>query len=440
MLDAFPKQANVISNAPSEAPSVVGNYTTTDMIMVIEAWRLKTSSRVGRHVIALRNALITDNEYDRDGFPFVYFKWGKPLFGFRCVSLATELMPSQIELNKTLKTIQQIIRLTVPKLFVEKGAKVVYAHLNSEIGSIVEFTGTRPTYDFLQAVPPDLINYVDRIIQRGYEAAGISMLSAASQKPAGLDSGKALRTFNDIETERFATVAQQYENACMEAAKLMLYEASMLAEEENGFKLYGLGSKSIELLNWKEIQLKADQYVMRPYPTSYLSNTPSGRLADVQELTQAGFINKEMALKLLDFPDLEGAMSLLNAAIDDIELVLEQMIEHGKYQAPERYQNLTLAIQMTQSAYLRGKTEGVPEERLEFLRRFMTECDAMLQPPEPPMDMPMDAPMEDPMMDPGMDPAMDPMLDPMMESLPPEISAVPESLPTSDLLPMTEPV
>jgi hypothetical protein len=422
LLDAFPKQSRMILNAAPESPYTVGTSTTVDMIKVIEAWRLPSPASEGRHVISLNSGLLEDDKWTRDCFPFVWFQWGKPLFGFRSISLATELIGTQIELNRTLKTVQQIIRLTVPKLFVEKGSKVVYAHLNNEIGSIIEFTGTRPQYDFLQAVPPDLLNHIDRLIMRGYEQAGISMLSAASTKPAGLDSGKALRTFNDIETERFAIVGQQYENSCMEAAKLMLYEASQLAQEDRSFKLQGITSRHMETMLWKDIALEQDEYKIRPYPTSFLSNQPAGRLQDVQELTQAGFINKEMALKLLDFPDLEGAMSLLNAAIDDIDMLIENMIEKGEYQAPERYQNLQLAIQMTQSAYLRGKTEAVPEDRLELLRRFMTECDVLLtEASAPPMEqMPQMA------------------LDMMPEDFSQEPMAVPEAPPVSDLLPMTD--
>jgi hypothetical protein len=46
------------------------------------------------------------------------------------------------------------------------------------------------------------------------------MLSAAAQKPAGLDSGKALREYNDIESDRFMTIGQAYERYYLQLAKL----------------------------------------------------------------------------------------------------------------------------------------------------------------------------------------------------------------------------
>jgi hypothetical protein len=114
------------------------------------------------------------------------------------------------------------------------------------------------------------------------------------------------------------------------------------------------------------------------FPTSSLSNTPAGRLQDVQELLQAGFITKEDGMKLLDFPDLEGTMNLLNAGIEDIEKMIEDMVEHGNYTTPEPYQNLELGIKKCQQAYLMYRAQGAPDERLELLRRWMEDAQGLL--------------------------------------------------------------
>ena len=59
-------------------------------------------------------------------------------------------------------------------------------------------------------------------------------------------------------------------------------------------------------------------------------------------------------------------------------MLIEKMIEDGEYQSPEPYINLEYALYLTQSSYLRAKMRNVPEERLELLRRFMDECQAMI--------------------------------------------------------------
>ena len=376
LLDAYPGKKNVILNAP-EAKIEWGSYQTlSDQVEVIESWHLPSSkkNKDGKHVITLENGLLLEETWTRPYFPFVWIQWSPALLGFRGQSLAAELTGIQVEINRILKTIQAILRLTVPKLFVEKGAKVVLSHLNNDIGGIVEFSGTRPTYDFLQAIPPDLFSQLDRLYARAFEIAGVSQLSAQAKKPSGLDSGKALREFNDIESERFILKGFEYESLFMNAIRIMIDEAKEIAKDTGDFQVKVAGKKFLETIKWSDIDLEDDQYQMKVWPTSALSQTPAGRLQDVQELSQAGFISKEAGLKLLDFPDLESFMSLETAAIDDIEALIEQIIDKGIYQTPEEYQNLQLGIKMLQSAYLRAKMNKVPEEKLELLRRWMDEA------------------------------------------------------------------
>jgi hypothetical protein len=392
LLDMFPKKKNVILNSPDAQIRYGTSYSITDQVMVVEAWKLGTKDKPGRHVISTQTGVLVDNEWDKDYFPFVKFVWSPPLFGARGQSLAEELQGIQVEINRILRTMQQILRLTVPKLFVEKGAKVVYSHLNNDIGGIVEFSGTKPVYDFLQAIPPDLYNQLDRLYSRAYEISGISQLSAQSVKPSGLDSGKALRTFNDLETERFVLKSQAYENMYLEAARQMINLSREIAEEDGSFKVKVPNTKGVEQIDWNDVDLDEDAYVMRLFPTSSLSQTPAGRLADVQELLQAGFISKEDGLKLLDFPDLQSTMSLANAAVEDILNTIDNIIKKGEYQPPEPLQNLTYGIQKFQSAYLRAKLNKVPEERLELLRRWIEEASALMglgqQPEAQPLALP----------------------------------------------------
>jgi hypothetical protein len=124
--------------------------------------------------------------------------------------------------------------------------------------------------------------------------------------------------------------------------------------------------------------MDADKYMMSVFPTSSLSTTPAARLADVQDMLQAGFIGKEQAISLLDFPDLESEMDLLTSDNKNLEKVIETMVHQGKYFPPEPYQNLENALRKVQQAYLMYRLRGAPEERLELLRQYMEDCQALL--------------------------------------------------------------
>ena len=117
---------------------------------------------------------------------------------------------------------------------------------------------------------------------------------------------------------------------------------------------------------------------MKVYPTSLLPTTPAAKLQKVIEMVQAGMIDNQEARGLLDYPDLEAVNQLATASSEGIKLMIEEMVEHGRYHPPEPFMNLSMAIAMIQSAYLRAKINNAPEENLDLLRRFMQEAIDML--------------------------------------------------------------
>jgi hypothetical protein len=92
-----------------------------------------------------------------------------------------------------------------------------------------------------------------------------------------------------------------------------------------------------------------------------------------------GLIDQKMALKLLDFPDLEGYMKYQNSDIEDIEYVIERICDFGEYIAPDPKQNLQLGMSMMLSAYLQGRREKLEQERLDLLQLWMLSADAIIK-------------------------------------------------------------
>ena len=365
-----------------------------DMVRVIESWHLRSGpeAKDGKRTICISTATLLDEEYHKDYFPFVFFRWNTRPVGFFGQGLAEQLQGIQLEMNKILRTIQVSMHLvSVPKLLIEASSKIVSAHLNNRIGGVIKYAGTPPQYAPLGGIPGELFSHLDRLFSRAYEIAGVSQLAAQSQKPAGLDSGKALREFNDLETERFMAVAKRYEKCFMDAAEIMIDTARDLYEVKGDYKVKAQDGKFIDTISWKDVNMDADKYLMQIFPTSALSSTPAARLADIQDLLAAGFIDKEDALKLLDFPDLEASMNLLNADANNLERLIETMMDEGKYFPPEPYQNLENAVRKVQQAYLLYRMQGAPEDRLELLRQFMEDCQNLIekaaQPEGPPMPM-----------------------------------------------------
>lgn len=381
---AFPGHDGAVDIASESMNAQSGkNYRerSGDMVLVVESWHLRSGEKAkdGRHTICIDNATLCDESYDKDYFPFVFFRWNLKPIGFFGQGISEQLTGLQLEINKILRTIQISMHLvSVPKLLVEASSKVVTAHLNNKIGGIIKYAGVKPEYSPLGAVPPELFTHLNTLYTRAYEIVGVSQLSSQSQKPQGLNSGKALRTYNDLETERFMETGLRYEKTFLDAIKIMLDLAKDIAGETGNYEVKCPGSGFLKTIKWDDVQLDEDQYILQAYPTSALSQNPAGRLQEVQELLQAGFVSKEDGMKLLDFPDLKRYYNMTNSGLEDINRQIEQCMEEGQYQSPEPYQNLQLGLQKFQQAYLMYRTQNAPEDRLDLLRRWMEDAKALL--------------------------------------------------------------
>lgn len=391
LMGMFPDHADMIEVVTSTEISQYASNSidkSSNMVTVIESWRLPSvkGAKDGRHCINIDGLNLLDEEWKRDYFPFINWRWSVRPLGFFGQGISEQLTGIQLEINKILRTIQISMHLvSIPKIFVESSSSVVSSHLNNKIGGIIKYKGQVPTEGKLGTIPSELFAHLDRLYSRAFEIVGVSQMSATAQKPAGLDSGKALREFSDIESERFMSVGRRDEDVVLQASTMYIDCAKEIYEEYGEYKVKVSSGQSIKILDWSDVNMDEDKYVMRVYPTSALSSTPSGKLQDVQELLQSGFINKEDGLKLLDFPDLRQFMNMANAGVENIDRAIEMMIEDGQYETPEPYQNLNYGIQKMQQAYLMYKTNGAPESRLELFRRWIADAGALIskanQPP-----------------------------------------------------------
>ena len=375
----FPEFADQIKEAsPIEDNDSI--YKASEQVECIEAWHLPSAkgAKDGRHVIAIENATLMDDSWERDGFPFAFIHWTNRLLGFWGQGLAEQLTGIQVEINRLLRNIQQQMHLATPKVFVESGSKISKAHINNEIWGVIEYAGTPPQFFVPKTVSGEIFSHLDRLFNRAYEIAGVSQLAAGAKKPAGLESGVALREFQDIESERFLMVAKAYEQLFLDAAAQMVDIAREVSARGESFEVISHGDDDIEKIKWSDINLKRDEYVMKVYPTSLLPTTPAAKLQKVIEMLQAGMLSQQEARALLDYPDLAAVNDMATASQEIFNMMIERILEKGIYQPPEPYMNLAMGIQMMQSAYLRAKINSVPEDRLELFRRFIEDSIGML--------------------------------------------------------------
>jgi hypothetical protein len=365
---------------PDNSPDT--SQTTSDQIMVVEGWKLPSNDDPespgyipGRHTIATLEGILLDEAWKKPKFPFVFFRYSDPWLGYFGQGIGTQLFGTQISLQRILYTIARAITLVgVPRIFIDQSSKVVKSHNNNEVGVIVTYSGVKPSYEVAPCNAPELYSERDKLIQYGFQETGVSAMQATSQKPEGLDSGAAIRSYDDIATDRFAAISKKYDNVFIELAYQITDVAKDIAEKYGKYQtVYPNkdGTKEIDLPAMKFLQ---DPFVIKCFSESALPRTPSGRMAMVTEQVQAGMLTLKEGRRLMRFPDLEQNERLDNASEERIFKMLDSIVEDGKYIEPDGFLDLELAKELCVQYINLYLAANLEEKKADLLRAFFQQC------------------------------------------------------------------
>lgn len=392
LMDMFPEYKDKISIAKSASADLMGTYQNiADLITVVESWHLPSgpNAKDGMHTITITDCVLFVEDYKKNFFPFVFLHWSKRLYGVFGQGLAEQLQSIQLEVNKILWVIQRSFHMFgTYKVWLKTGSKIPKEHVNNDIGTIM-VGDEPPQYLNSSPVPQEYFMHLQTLKNQAFEQAGISQLSAASKKPSGLDSGRALREFNDIESERFMAIGQQYQQMFLDLAKISISIAKDIYAEDKKFSVQVPGKKFIDTIQWKDVDMEEDEFVLKMFPVSSLPSDPAGRLQTITEYLQAGFLSPRQGRRLLDFPDLEAEESLANAQEDWLHACLEKIVDESEYTVPEPEMDLLLADELALEYYAQGKNLGLEEEKLEMIRTFRDQIGILKQKMQGPPPMPM---------------------------------------------------
>lgn len=386
----FPEYRSKVQQAQQAFPDNSGDSekTVSDQVMVVEAWHLPSSKDAGdgRHTIACTAGCLLDEGYEVDYFPFVFFHYSPRMVGFWAQGLSEQLSGTQIEINKLLSTISKSISLVgVPRVFVEDGSKVVKAHLNDQIGAIVTYRGTKPIYEVAPCVPQELYAQLQRLIEYAYQQSGVSALSATSQKPSGLNSGEAIRSYDDLQSDRFAVIDKRYHNMYIDLSYQIVDLARRIAVRDGKYATVYPDKDGTREINLPDAKLLENPYVIQCFDSSSLPREPAGRLAKVTEMMQSGLISPDEGRRLLNFPDLEQEEKLANAAEERILKILDEIVESGTYTPPDPMMDLQLAMKLSTQYYNLYVANGLEEAKAELIRNFQAQIMLIQQAAQPPM-------------------------------------------------------
>lgn len=365
-----------------------GVKTVTNMIPLLEAWHLPSGwgAEDGRHVICTQGRTLTPKEdwkWEQSRFPIAFFPWSQPIIGFWPQGLMEREEPAQVQLNKLLGRMQDAVHMySVANTFFEDGS-ITKEHLKNATGNLIPVKkGTRlmPVTTMPNALSAELVKMVYDLRAWIHEETGVSQLSAASVKPAGIESGRGLMVLKDSETGRHALLNTQWDDSHVDSAELTEMAADELDERtDGGYSSTFVGRRAIERIPWKEVRIDREKRQIQVFPSSSLPHEPAGRFEQVENYRQGGYINKAQAQALMRMPDIDQLQSLDAADYEIVEWQIERILVHGEERMPMRYQDNELAREVGTAACLRAEMQGAPKDRIDKLKGYIEQADAYAQ-------------------------------------------------------------
>lgn len=334
--------------------------------------------------------------------PFIECFYTKPMKGFWSVSLADDLYPIQRQVDELVRRFDNATRsMPLAIGFVPKGSGLKATQIGNAVTLYDVLSGSENgQVQFITPNPmsQEWLNLLEMYMSKAYELSGISKMSAQSKKPADVESGKALQTLEDVESDRFNVQLQQHTHFLVDIARVCI-------------DVFPAGKTILppkimrDDITWGEARNERDKYSIQFSAASILSKDPDKKMAQVQAMINGGFIDRSMASHFMQLPDLEGVFTVTSANFDAAERIVQDCIEGHELEFWETVDLTTLTAEIVKKINILIAVQDDQKyirrlaELLEKVTEAQKEVVKLNTPPAPPAPPP--EPMKDKAFDSG---------------------------------------
>lgn len=387
LIEEYPELRTQIESASTRVIPEGGSNASYKMVRVTEAWRPASDLSDGKWAKVISTARLDSKPYKKRYYPFASMAYTKKLFGYFGLSMGEDVLGIQLEINKLLRTIAKAQHLmSTPQVWLSMESAGITGKTSNRIGGRYYYKGNPPIFAVPQAMSGEVYQHLEWLVQKSYQATGVSQLSAMGKKPSGVDAKVALRELQDIESERFQVTEQAYDEMYLEMVPIIMDLTEELAEDDKNLMVKVASKKAMESIRWANVRMEMDQYTFQVFPSSLLPSTPTGRLQFVQEMMQSGLYDREAAVALMDFPDTEAANSKITATHDAVLRIIADIEDGHGYDPPEPELHLEYALALATTSYNAARNDGAPADvtdtmlgLIDDLRGLIEKRDAALQ-------------------------------------------------------------
>lgn len=332
----------------------------------------------GRQTIAINGKTLRDRPWPYPYPPFAFYRPHPDAVGFWSTPIPERLAGAQMELMKIGKRVSALLHLhAVPRIIVARGAKINISKLSNDYATVLESNhppGSSVMYLQPHSVPSELLEQQERIIAWCEREFGLSEMSIAAAKPAGIEHAPALEFLADHESLRHTIRHRQWNDFFVQCARLYCDAFHQLSEENPKFELMWADSNELKRVNWKQTELARYKYNLKVWDTNILAQRPEARLNQLLSIMDRGVPIAQTALAeamgdSLDFRALVGNVTAMQR---NVEARLAKASKEGYSEdvAPHPYMDLAECKRLAREKINELEAKGVEDSKIEPLRDF----------------------------------------------------------------------
>ena len=315
-----------------------------------------------------------------NGYPIVNVYYNEPINNGKTVSIVDELEGIQTQIDLINAKIAATSQLTPANLvFIDEQSGLKASDINNKDCQIypvgIQPGNTANPVNVVTPVPfdPAWSSMLDFYINKAYDMIGISQLSAQSRKPSGLDSGIALQTMEDIESDRFEVQVNHFINAYINVTRKLI---EIIPED---FEILP-ADKYQSTMTWAALKEQNNLYKVQYSAATALSKEPAERAKQIIQMSQIGLITPSKAAELMDMPDLTDAYSDAECMEMAVAAVINNAVEYDLYEVPAYVSLTSLAreISLEQNQLFISMSSGKDNSEVAESLRRLNKLDAIV--------------------------------------------------------------
>lgn len=272
---------------------------------------------------------VVSSKYEPKVIPYISISYSDPIKGNTSQSVVDQLYGIQMQIDELLAVMKDSIQMNPGMtLLVPRSANIKTNMLSNRTGQIIQYdpipgqTANPITWATSDIISAQFVQLLDKLKNDAYEIVGISQLSATSQKPEGLNSGVALSTMEDIESDRFETQLNNVIRLYVDIAKACL---DIFPPDED------ILPNDIVRANikWADIVEARNNMKIQFSAAQSLSKDPSEKLKQLTALASSGVIPQSHIATLMELPDLNAGYNIANNAFNAVYTFIDDVIKNG---------------------------------------------------------------------------------------------------------------